>query len=69
MYACIPEIGRGFFDVVCIPSNATAHSCDPPPPRYEMEPEPHCQGSGPKRITRRSTVDGALSWGRRRPPP
>src|SRR5829696_463198 len=27
-----PEIGRGFFEGVCPPSNATAHSCDPPPP-------------------------------------
>jgi hypothetical protein len=32
MYACILEIGCGFFAVVCTPSDATAHSCDPPPP-------------------------------------
>ena len=32
MYACIPEIGSGFFEVVRTPSNATAHSCDPPLP-------------------------------------
>jgi hypothetical protein len=31
MYAYIPEIGGGFFEVVCTPSNATAHSYDPPP--------------------------------------
>jgi hypothetical protein len=30
MYACIPEIGGGFFEGVCEPSNATAHSYDPP---------------------------------------
>jgi len=34
MYACIPEIGGGFFQVVCTPRNATAHSCDPPPPAH-----------------------------------
>jgi hypothetical protein len=32
MYACILEIRRGFFEGVCTPSNATAHSYDPPPP-------------------------------------
>jgi hypothetical protein len=30
MYACISETGRGFFEGVCTPSNATAHSYDPP---------------------------------------
>jgi hypothetical protein len=33
MYACVHETGRGFFDGVCTPSNATAHFGDPPPPR------------------------------------
>jgi hypothetical protein len=32
MYACILETGRGFFEGVCPPSDATAHSRDPPPP-------------------------------------
>jgi hypothetical protein len=32
MYACIPEIERGFFQGVCTPSRATANFCDPPPP-------------------------------------
>src|SRR5215213_1381571 len=35
MYACILEIGRGFFEEVCAPSNATAHFRDPPPPSLE----------------------------------
>jgi len=69
MYACILEIGRGFFEGVCTPRNAIAHSNDPPHPRNPKEPEPHCQDSGPKWITSRVTVDGALSWGRRRPQP
>jgi hypothetical protein len=60
MYACVPEVGCGFFEGVCEPSDATTHSCDPPPPRNAREPEPHCQGSGPKWITRRASVDGAL---------
>jgi hypothetical protein len=29
MYACIPEIGGGFFEVVCTPTNATAHPRHP----------------------------------------
>src|SRR5829696_3362070 len=32
MYACILETGRGFFERVCTPSNATANFRDPPPP-------------------------------------
>src|SRR5215211_6046580 len=32
MYACILEIGGGFFEGVCTPSNATANFRDPPPP-------------------------------------
>jgi hypothetical protein len=32
MYACNCKTGRGFFAGVFTPSNATAHSCDPPPP-------------------------------------
>jgi hypothetical protein len=30
MYACIPEIGGGFFEGVRTPSSATAHRRDPP---------------------------------------
>jgi hypothetical protein len=40
MYACVLEIGCGFFSGVCTPSDATAHFRDPPPPRYAREPEP-----------------------------
>ena len=29
MYACIPEIERGFFQGVCAPSNASANFRDP----------------------------------------
>jgi hypothetical protein len=32
MYACVPETGRGFFEGVCTPSNATAYLHDPPLP-------------------------------------
>jgi hypothetical protein len=32
MYACIPEIGRGFFEGVCAPCETTAHFSDPPSP-------------------------------------
>jgi hypothetical protein len=31
MYACFLEIGRGFFEGMCPPSNPTAHLRDPPP--------------------------------------
>ena len=31
MYACIHKVGRGFFEGVCSPSNATTHLHDPPP--------------------------------------
>jgi hypothetical protein len=61
MYASIPEIGGGFCEGVCTPSNATANSYDPPPPRSAKEPEPCQWGSGPKRITCRATVGGALA--------
>jgi hypothetical protein len=60
MYACIPGTGRGFFEGVCTPSNATAHSYDPPQPPTQR-PEPRQWDSGPKRITSRATVDGALA--------
>jgi hypothetical protein len=56
MYAYISENGGGSFDGVCAPSKATAHSYDPPPTRNTKEPEPHCQGSGQKRITSRASV-------------
>ena len=35
MYAYILETGRGFFEGVCAPCNATAHFRDPPPPIRE----------------------------------
>ena len=40
IYACIPEIGRGFFAGVCTPRNATGNLRDPPPPRNTKLPEP-----------------------------
>jgi hypothetical protein len=58
MYVCIHETGRGYFAGVRAPSNATARSCDPP--RNAKVPEPCPWGSGPKRITSRAIVDGAL---------
>ena len=32
MYACNCETGRGFFEEVCAPGNATTNFRDPPPP-------------------------------------
>src|SRR5215210_2565683 len=32
MYACVLEIGRGFFEGVCASSTMTVYLCDPPPP-------------------------------------
>jgi len=61
MYACIVETDGGFFAVVCAPSNATANSYDPPPPRSAKEPEPWQWGSGPMWIMRCLTVGGASS--------
>jgi hypothetical protein len=59
MYACIPEIGSGFFAVVCTPSDATANFSDPPPPGNAIEPEPCQWGLRPE-------VDHALRYlGRR----
>ena len=55
------EIGGGFFEGVCAPSNATAHFSRPTPTPQRKEPEPQHWGSGPKWITRRATVDGALA--------
>jgi hypothetical protein len=46
MYACILEIGRGFFEGVCTPSDATAQLRDPPPPHNTKEPEPRYWDSG-----------------------
>jgi hypothetical protein len=34
MYACVLETGRGFFEGVCAPGNASAYFRDPPPPCY-----------------------------------
>jgi hypothetical protein len=67
MYACIPEIGCGFFEGACTPSNATANSYGPPPPRNAKGPVSHWRGSGPMWITSRSAVGGALVWDRGKP--
>ena len=49
------------FRGVCTLSKATAIFHDPPLPHNTKEPESQWQDSGPKRITRRATVDGALA--------
>jgi hypothetical protein len=36
MYACTYEIGAGFFEGVCTPSNATANFRVPPPPPHAL---------------------------------
>ena len=59
MYACIPDIGGGFFQGVCTPSNAPVNFRDPPLSAKELEPWQW--GAGPKRITRRATVDETLA--------
>jgi hypothetical protein len=61
MYACIPEIGGGFFEVVCTPSTTTANFRAPPLPRNAKEPEPRQWDSGLKWIRRCAIVDGALA--------
>ena len=61
MYAYLYEIRGGFFEGVCTLSNATANIYDPPPPLSAKESEPRQWGSGPKRVTRRSTVCGDLA--------
>jgi hypothetical protein len=38
MYACDGVTGRGFFEGVCAPCNATAYFHDPPPPIRELTP-------------------------------
>ena len=38
MYACMPEIGRGFFEGVCAPCKTTVNFRDPPPPIRELTP-------------------------------
>ena len=40
MYACIPEVGRGFFEGNCTPSDATALSHDPPHPVTRKDRNP-----------------------------
>jgi len=52
-------LGADFFSGVST-QQCNPHSRDPPPPRYPTEPEPFQWGSGPKRITRHVSVDGAL---------
>jgi hypothetical protein len=36
MYACVLETGRGFFEGVCAPGNATAYFSDHPPHRLTI---------------------------------
>jgi hypothetical protein len=40
MYACTLEIGRGFFEGVCTPSNTTANFRDPPHPATQRTGTP-----------------------------
>jgi hypothetical protein len=59
MYACVPEIGGGFFEGVYAPSNATAHSCDPPPPSFQRRlvlPYSKCLGQ----VFARNTITIAI---------
>src|SRR5829696_7378203 len=51
MYAYIAEIGCGFFEGVCTPSNATVHSYDPPPPPHtsRIDSSDACRGTGERR--------------------
>src|SRR5215217_6910548 len=68
MYACFLETGCGFFCGVCTPSNATANSYDPPHPQCKETGAP-LPGLRLEVDTPRATVDGALAWGRGKPPP
>src|SRR5215216_5240657 len=56
MYACIPKIGGAFFEGVCTPSNATAHSYDPPPPSTQEKRSPVA------RAPARSGSRASLTW-------
>ena len=63
MYACLRSIFAGCAHPAVRPPISET------PTSQHKEPEPHSQGSGPKWITRRDNVGGALAWGRRKPPP
>jgi hypothetical protein len=54
------EIGRGFFEEVCTPSNATANFRDPPLLR-STKTGALARELWPMSITRRATVAGALA--------
>src|SRR5215208_434752 len=55
MYACIYETAGGFFERVCAPNDAPAHSYDPPPPTQENR-------SPIARAPARSGLLAALPW-------
>src|SRR5829696_4029036 len=63
------KLGADFSRGCAHPAMQPPISATHPPPRNAKKPEPHWQGSGPKWIMRRATVDGALAWGRRIPAP
>jgi hypothetical protein len=56
MYACIPEICGRFFEGVCAPNDATAHSYDPPPLATQRNRSPMA------RAPARSGSRAALPW-------
>ena len=59
MYACIPEIGCGFFEGVSTPSNATANFRNPPPPSLKRRlvlPYSKCSGQ----VFARNTITVAI---------
>src|ERR671920_1588788 len=57
MYARIRGIGRGFFARGCMPSDATVHSYDPPPPATQTIRSPIA-----KAPDRSSGSHAALPW-------
>jgi hypothetical protein len=70
MYACILEIRRGFFEGVCIPSDATANSRDPLPPldtRIDSGDTLFLYSAGPgscwSRILRFEKICSLRRWG------
>jgi hypothetical protein len=48
MYACIPEIGRGFVEGGVHAQQQDRDFPRPTPTPNTKEPEPHWQGSGPE---------------------
>ena len=63
MYACIREMGCGFFEGVCEPSNEIANICDSPPPPTQENRSPI--GRAPSRrgsLATLPTSSSASTW-------